>query len=355
MRNVVLAVLLVAPAFAAATSTASASTTAAVTVSAASAVLTAPPPGVDGGQGGVSVGLVDAPTATRDDPRARQYIVDHLPPGSVIHRRIEVSNTTLDPMHIAMYAAAAGIADGTFLGAPGHTANDLSSWTTLDENGVDLPPGAKTTVVVTVAVPTDAAPGEQYAAIWAEVNAPHGVGVNLVNRIGIRIYLSVGPGNAPASNFTIDSLTAQRAPDRHPVVAAQVHNTGGRALDMSGTLSLSDGPGSLNAGPFPAQLGSTLAPGQSATVTIDLNQQLPDGPWTADLTLNSGLIQQNAHARIQFPPDPGTSPVTPIAAQPPAVPLWILIGSLILLTILAIAGLAVVVHRRRARRKTAQH
>jgi hypothetical protein len=221
---------------------------------------------------------MEAPIATRDDPRARQYIVDHLKPGSVIHRRIEVSNTTPAPLHVAVYPAAAGIVNGSFIGAAGHTANDLSSWTTLGQNGVDLAPGAKAPVMVTIAVPSDAAPGEQYAAAWAELSAPPSSGINMVNRIGIRMYLSVGPGNAPTSKFTVDSLTAQRAPDRHPVVTAQVHNTGGRALDMSGTLSLSDGPGSLSAGPFPAQLGSTLAPGQTTTVSVSLDKQLPDGP-----------------------------------------------------------------------------
>jgi hypothetical protein len=67
----------------------------------------------------------------------------------------------------------------------------------------------------------------------------------------IRLYLSVGPGGAPAANFTIDSLTAKRTPDGHPTVLARVHNTGGRALDMNGTLRLVDGPGALDAGPYP--------------------------------------------------------------------------------------------------------
>ncbi|MEU6432166.1 hypothetical protein ABZ860_40205 [Microbispora sp. NPDC046973] len=53
----------------------------------------------------------------------------------------------------------------------------------------------------------------------------------------------------------------------HPVLAAQVRNTGGRALDLSGSLSLSEGPGGLRAGPYPAVLGVTLRPGETGRPT----------------------------------------------------------------------------------------
>ena len=49
--------------------------------------------------GGIGLRLVDAPATARDDPRAQVYIVDHLAPGTVIHRRIEVSNTHAPPPH----------------------------------------------------------------------------------------------------------------------------------------------------------------------------------------------------------------------------------------------------------------
>jgi hypothetical protein len=53
--------------------------------------------------------------------------VDHLYPGTVIHRQIEVSNTTASTQHIVMYAAAATIGNGLFVGAAGHTPNGLST------------------------------------------------------------------------------------------------------------------------------------------------------------------------------------------------------------------------------------
>jgi len=114
---------------------------------------------------GLGVRLVDAPTSGRGDPRASVYIVDHLRPGTVIHRRIEVSNGTAGPLSAAVYPAAASVRAGSFLGAVGRTRNDLSTWTTVSPTNPKLAPGAKRLVTVTVAVPKDAAPGERYGVV----------------------------------------------------------------------------------------------------------------------------------------------------------------------------------------------
>ena len=224
--------------------------------------------------GSIGLRLLDVPVTARDDPRARLYIVDHLAPGTVIHRRIEVSNTTASTVHIVLYPAAATIGKGSFVGAAGHTPNDLTTWASVRPDASDVPAGGRVTATVTITVPRDAAPGEQYGVVWAEARSapPAGGGITQVSRVGIRLYLSVGPGGPPAANFTIDSLTAKRSPDGRPMVVASVHNTGGRALDMNGTLQLSAGPGGLSAGPFPANLGVTLAIGDT---------EPSRSPWTS--------------------------------------------------------------------------
>jgi hypothetical protein len=253
--------------------------------------------------GSIGVQLLDVPLSAYADPRARLYIIDHLHPGTTIHRRIEISNTTTSTVHIVAYPAAATISQGAFVGATAHTPNELSTWTSVLPGAFEVAPDGHAIATVTIAVPRNAPGGEQYGVVWAETRspAPAGGGITQVSRVGIRLYLSIGPGGAPASEFTIESLTGKRSPDGQPTVVASVHNTGGRALDMSGTLQLSAGPGGLSAGPFAANLGTTLAIGATEPITIVLDKQIPDGPWHALVTLRSGLLQRSARATINFP------------------------------------------------------
>jgi hypothetical protein len=253
--------------------------------------------------GGIGVQLLEVPLAEAEDPRARIYIIDHLHPGTTIHRRIEISNTTSSTVHIVAYPAAATISQGAFVGAAAHTPNELSTWTSVLPGAFEVAPDGHAIATVTIAVPRNAPGGEQYGVVWAETRspAPAGGGITQISRVGIRLYLSIGPGGAPASDFTIESLTGQRSADGQPELVASVHNTGGRALDMSGTLQLSAGPGGLSAGPFAANLGTTLAIGATEPITIMLDKQIPDGPWHALVTLRSGLLQRSAQATISFP------------------------------------------------------
>jgi hypothetical protein len=294
--------------------------------------------------GSIGLRLLDLPVTARNDPRARVYIVDHLAPGTVTHRRVEVSNTTASTAHIVLYPAAATIAKGVFRGAAGHTPNDLSTWTSVRPATSDVPAAGRATATVTITVPRDAAPGEQYGVVWAEArSAPTaGGGVVRVSRVGIRLYLSVGPGGPPAANFTIDSLTAKRSSDGQPMVLASVHNTGGRALDMSGTLQLLAGPGGLSAGPFPATLGTTLAIDDTEPVTIALDKRLPAGPWDAQIILHSGLLERSARATITFP-DTGPSPPVNTTSTRPRW-LYPAIAALVVL-LLGISALLVVLLR----------
>jgi hypothetical protein len=264
----------------------------------------------------------------------------------VIERRIEVSNTSDSARRVALYSAAATIEKGSFLGAEGHTPNYVSRWTSVTPQSSEVSAGGLLIATVTIKVPPNAPPGEQYGVVWAETrSAPKGSeGVVQVNRVGIRIYLSVGPGGAPAPDFRIDSLTAQRSEEGRPMVLAAVHNTGGRALDMSGALKLLNGPSGLTAGPFPASLGTTLAVDATESVTILLDEELPAGPWDASINLKSGLIERNAKATITFP-DVGAAPPVSTSGRPWWV--YVVIGLAILLLIAVL--LSVVKSRRGGR------
>ncbi|HTC71172.1 MAG TPA: hypothetical protein VK662_16505 [Acidothermaceae bacterium] len=306
-------------------------------------------PASNASAGSIGIRLLDVPANEANDPRARLYIVEHVAPGAVIERRVAVSNTTSSAVTVALYAAAATIDSGSFIGDAGHTANDVSSWTSITPAAPQIPAGGTATAMVTIAVPTAATSGEKYAVVWAEVRTAAGSGVTEVSRVGVRIYLSVGSGVAPAANFTIGSVTAERSAQGNPVVVASVHNTGGLALDMSGTLQLSAGPGGLSAGPFPAALGVTLAIGSTEPVTITLSDVVPTGPWLARITLQSGLTQRSAQATIAFPASGTSAPVK--AVGPNGKSHRTVIIATIAAALLVMVGAALLLlHRRRPTR-----
>jgi hypothetical protein len=263
---------------------------------------------------GLGIRLLDAPVDRKDDPRARTYIVDHVHPGTTIRRRVQLSDNTNGPLRASLYIGGAGIDKGTFRPTDKDVPSELSEWGTVTPTSVDLQAGGTANAEVVLAVPASASEGERYGVIWAELPPSQKSNVKEINRVGVRIYLSVGPGGEPKSDFSVDSLQGSRRADGVAVVLAEVHNTGGRALDMAGSLSLTDGPAGLSAGPFPATLGTSLQPGQTEPVTIVLGKEITGGPWKATLDVSSGVLKRRAEGRISFPDKAGTSN-PPVAAK----------------------------------------
>ncbi|GLZ40744.1 hypothetical protein [Actinokineospora sp. NBRC 105648] len=260
----------------------------------------------------IGIKLLEAPVSRRDDPRAQNYIVDHLAPGAVIKRAVQITNSSSTVRRIEVFPGAARVTDNAFELMPGRAVNELTNWISVDKGQLDLDPGKSARVLVTIRVDPIAAPGERFAVVWAQTSAPFdgADAVLLTSRVGIRTYLDVGAGGEPASDFAVSGLTPVRGQDGRPQVLATVHNTGGRAVDLAGDMALSDGPGSLSAGPFPATLGTTLLPDGTAAVQIMLDSRLPDGPWTARLTLRSGALERTVTATITFPSAAGATGAT---------------------------------------------
>jgi hypothetical protein len=299
--------------------------------------------------GSIGIRLLDVPATEINDPRAHLYIVDRLAPGSVTRRLMEVDNTTSTSRVVDLYASAATIAGGKFLGSVGHSSDELSSWMSVDPATAVIAAGGHLAVAVTIAVAPKAAPGERYAVVWAQTTSEVG-GFEESNRVGIRLYVSVGRGNAPAADFAITSLTAHREADGRPLVVAMVRNTGGRALDMSGTLRLLDGPGGLQAGPFPAQLGTTLAIADTEPVTVALSRQVPAGPWDARITLRSGLVVRSARAEITFPAAGTGAAVTTVPINGSRRPVLVAVLIAVVVVAVAVAVVLLLLRRRRRRR-----
>ncbi|MBF9134337.1 hypothetical protein I0C86_36220 [Plantactinospora sp. S1510] len=298
----------------------------------------------------MGIRLVEAPVERREDPRAQRYIVDHLPPGTIIRRQVRVTNQTDARQRLELYPAAAILENERFQFGEGRTVNELSSWISLDRTSLDLGPGDEARVKVSIGVPPEASRGERYAVVWASVTSkprPSG-NVRQIHRTGIRLYLDVGLGGEPPSDFAIGKVTPARDKQGQPSVAIEVANTGERALDMTGEVTLSEGPAGTRAGPFEVVKGTTLAPGVSGTVLVRFPRDLANGPWKIDVALASGMVKRSGSSKITFP-NPGevgesSNLFGPLGTR------WGLLGASLAVGLLLVVGLAVVARRSHRRR-----
>ena len=249
----------------------------------------------------IGVRLIAVPSVTSAALLGQSYIVGRLAPGARITRQIEITNSTPSTANVSVYAAGATQYRSIFGLAPGRSPNELSSWTSVSRNVVRMPSRTKTLETVTIAVPRGASSGERYAVVWAEVSAAVTGGVTRVNRVGIRMYLSIGSGGVPRAQFAIGSLSASSSTTGYRLLVASIHNSGRSTLELGGTLTLSNGPGRLSAGPFAIKLGLALAPGDTKPMTVRLDKRLPRGPWRIQLQLTSGLVEHTAVATLKFP------------------------------------------------------
>ncbi len=248
---------------------------------------------------GIGVKLVAPPASSATGQFARTYITGTFQAGSQVKADVEVSNTTTRPQTISIYAAGASMRAGAFSFAAGRVKNELSRWTGVSRSRLRLGPGRATIVTVRVRIPANATRGERYSVMWASVDAPGGMGVRLVNRVGVRMYLTVGGAAAP--RYTISTPRASRTPDGAPRVGAIVTNTGPSTITVSGWMTLSHGPGGLRVGPFHLRLARPLAPGASRRVATQLTSQLPRGPWRVEVALTSGSTHHSATTTLTFP------------------------------------------------------
>ena len=251
----------------------------------------------------IGVRLIEVPESRVDDPRARSAVIDHVIPGATITRAFEVISSVDDAITVALEAENAQIVNGAFVPDPS-AERGIADWISTSPDRLDIGPSGRSEASFSIQVPPSTPTGEYYGIVYAE--APPGAGVVRVNnRVGLRIYLSVGTGDEPPVDFQVGQMTAGRDSEGVPYIATDLRNTGGRALDITGEIRLSEGPADLSAGPFAFPGAATLAPGEIYPLRITLDPELPDGPWLAELRAVAGLLERTAEAEVLFPTEAG--------------------------------------------------
>ncbi|MCX6471676.1 MAG: hypothetical protein NTW76_20515 [Corynebacteriales bacterium] len=297
---------------------------------------------------GLGIRLLEAPLALAKDPRAQNYIVDNLPPGTTITRRFQVSNNTGAQRIVSLYPGAASIQEtGGFVLEDGRAQNELTSWMSVTPRTLTIPDGRAADATVRIAVPRTATETERYAVIWAETSggtATRG-GISTVSRVGIRTYLSVGPGNGPPAQFSIGQVTPGRSSSGAPQLTVQTTNTGKRALDPEGTITLTGGPGGISTGTVKGS-GGSVAPGGMGNVVFGFDSALPDGPWTANISITSGTVNRTGTSSVTFPAK-GMSRSSPVdQSDGGGTSWWIWVGGVALLVVVVGGGVIVFLRRR---------
>ncbi|QCQ93133.1 hypothetical protein [Rhodococcus sp. SGAir0479] len=237
---------------------------------------------------GIGIELTDAP--------GQADIVENPAPGTSITRHVRVHNKTGAAQSVSVYAGPASIVNETFSVEPAGETNALTSWTTIDKPTVRLDNWQFEDVAVVITVPPDAPSATLYGAIWAAIGG---------SRSGVRMDVTVGGDNGPAADFVITGIVPERRSEESVAVLATVANTGGRPIDIAGTLRLSDGPGAMFVNAVPAQ-PTRLAAGTTGTVlfVVPDSALLPDGPWTAKVRLKNGYFTHEFREAITFPDKP---------------------------------------------------
>lgn len=255
----------------------------------------------------MSIGLADAP-ASPSDPRAAFYVIDHVAPGTTFDRAVRVSNGGDAPITVELYVGGSTVRDGRlqFDDRAGDDA-ELSRWSAVSPSRLTVAPRASADAKVTFAVPDSASDGERLGVIWAQPPAS-GSGTSTVNRVGVRVYLSVGDGAAPRTDFRIDALQASRDASGAPVVTATITNTGGRAIEPTGSATVTGGPTA------PAAPGLALLPGQHGQIPARFAGDLGDPPTAVEVVLDANGVERRADAHLTFPSGAGvTTPPVEVA------------------------------------------
>jgi hypothetical protein len=230
-----------------------------------------------------------------------------LLPGEEMERRAVVTNRTDTAHHVRVYPVDATVtAQGGFaLGERDATRSGVGAWLHLPVSELTLPPHSTAPLPFRLTVPADAAPGDHAGGIVIETDPkgqPQDLGdnfavqMNLVERIGVRVYLTVA-GQA-VRTLGVGKLTWERS-DEGIRFEVPVTNTGNVRLDPRGELTFQGFR--LPSAALRMSRVETLLPGSTVTLTglWPHPPLLANGTATATVTFADGEpVQRFTHLRL---------------------------------------------------------
>lgn len=276
----------------------------------------------------------------------RQALVYDVAPGASISDHVRILNHGAEPLTLSVSAHDAyNTADGGFdvLGSESRSI-DLGSWLELETATVTVPGRGHVDVGITLAVPSNASPGDHSAGIVASMSTTvtddGGRDVVVDHRVGVRVHARVAGPERP--ELVVTSLSARYSATGpvglagRMVVDYTVHNAGNLRVAADQRLVVA-GPFGMGRRAITIDALPELLPGSTFEGTAVIDGVRPFLRSTVDLELD-----WRAAATSTGPPASG---VVVSSASAWTVPVVVLV--------LLLAGVAATVARRGRRARAA--
>ncbi len=242
------------------------------------------------------------------DPRSKSWFIYSLPAGVTKKDTVTVENNSNQPITLKVYAAdSLKTSQGGFALANEDAAKKgLGSWVKLSVAEVTLGPNEERNIPFTISIPAQTPTGEYSGGIIFQETQPqkftggNGVGINVISRVGVRIYETV-PGVNQLSLAVKDFRYS--VADNNLIFSFTVENKGTVFISPTGTLEVKDMIGQVISDiPLDNILGVVI-PGVPRTIVVPTQIASPIFGWnTASVALYYSPTK-TAMASIVFMPN----------------------------------------------------
>lgn len=134
----------------------------------------------------------------------KTWIIAKTAPGSQMTETVTLENLSAETQEITLLVREAKEENGQFKVNQAGDSRNIGAWITAEGNSYTLAPHQKIRIPLMISVPEDAKDGQYTAAVFASKTDSTGENLNIVTRIGVRIYLTV----TPATHGYTDIFTA---------------------------------------------------------------------------------------------------------------------------------------------------
>lgn len=225
-----------------------------------------------------------------ENPKTKSWFIYELKPGKSMEDSITLVNNSEKPINVKVYPVdATTTSDGAFaLLNETQEQTGVGSWVKMSKTLLTLEPRSATPIPFTIKVPRQTIVGDHAGGIIVQEvenlkEASSGIGLNIVSRVGTRIYQTV-PGDK-VFKMEIRDLTYKVVEEKLEY-SFVLENLGNVILNPTGRVELKDQSGKIIETIYLNNLGSVF-PGKPTQNTAKSTQTRPMfGEFSATVIVN---------------------------------------------------------------------